>query len=99
LSLFALACASAASNGAGSITTSTSPVLTSFPSEKLILTIWPSTRDFTSTLLKAWTVPKPSSLTGTSPRLTVLARTGMPATAGFTAPDVRVENRPRSNPR
>jgi hypothetical protein len=40
------------------------------------LTIWPSTLDFTSTLLNGRTAPKPVKKTGTSPCLTVVATTG-----------------------
>ena len=81
----------------GSISTSTSPAWTSWPSEKLIFLIWPSTRDLTSTLFKACTVPSPVRKIGTSARRTSLAITGMAAAARGAAGAPGRKPQPRSN--
>src|SRR5882762_2590930 len=52
------------------------PWCTNWPSWKLILVIWPSTRLRTVTVLKAVTVPRPLKYTGRSPRWALATTTG-----------------------
>src|SRR5947199_6158128 len=58
------------------------PALTSLPSAKATLTIWPSTRLLIVTMLYAWTVPIAFKKTGTSVLATVPAVTGTPGAEG-----------------
>src|SRR6266576_2391146 len=58
------------------------PALTSWPSLKATLTIWPSTRLLIVTMLNAWTVPIAFRNTGTSVIATVPAVTGTPDPEG-----------------
>src|SRR5205085_10348931 len=58
------------------------PALTSWPSAKAILTIWPSTRLLIVTMLYAWTVPIAFRKTGASVAATVPAVTGTPGADG-----------------
>ena len=58
------------------MTASRSPLLTCWPSLKLIWASWPSTRLFTLTVLEAVTLPSPLRNTGTSRRSAVATATG-----------------------
>ena len=73
---FASAWRTAASNGRGSMVNSRSPLFTSCPSRKRTSATCPSTRDLTSTLAKASTVPMARNWTGTSFSTAVAACTG-----------------------
>src|SRR5712692_8692326 len=58
------------------MTASRSPLLTCWPSLKLICASCPSTRLFTLTVLEAVTLPRPFRYTGTSRRSAVATATG-----------------------